>query len=596
MARPKTTQPKNSTLDTTIEEIEDVSSSKNPIGRSMLEKDGEFSLGMILCDQILFSLFYQQRDLSLGLSFEQKLMFADESKRVLLCTSRSVAKTVGIVGRISRDAVTYLPDPRSRDDEILTVTPTSGHMSQLADRVFSKLKENILFSSLIKTWHRSSESQKIATNNGLTIHFRIEGSIDDRNMTGPHPHKIYCDEMAFGNFACHRSRAGGAKPTCQWLYAGVPNGVRDTPFYQLDQTHDGDSWSRHRASMITANPLYTSSPGYAKEMEDLFGGVFSQDYHTQVQGEWGSEAISSFNAGTISFNKTVGQPNGYKYYIARAASGDVEKAINTSKLYELLRIPSVNPLRAVIGWDYGESPDPTTFLLAVQYADKTPWQTYARISLYGVPSPRQLEVLQHLWENTLNRKCVMLSMDNKVQYHYMMEDKYKALFEGKIKMTQFNSTVEIDMVTGKMVTETNKDDQIVLEHRKDGKIIKDWRKYLLTEQLKRYMLSHIYGDTEHTRLELGYDPDMENELLGTVERRTMSHVVYDTPKVKSNKNSPKPDQIVDALRALTDAILVVDSEKPDEVPQDISAMLASFGWTGSNTSLSKGWRQPWQNR
>ena len=272
----------------------------------------------------------------------------------------------------------------------------------------------------------------------------------------------------------------------------------------------------------------------------------------------------------------------------------MEKALNTNKLYELLRIPSCNPLRAVIGWDYGEAPDPTTFIVAIQNGDNEPWQTYCRISLYGVPSPRQLEVLRHIVENIINRKLVMLSMDNKVLYPHMLEDEYRPLFENRIKLTQFNSTVEIDTVTGKMITDNNKNDPVVLEHRADGKIVKDWRKYLLTETLKRYMLNFLYGDLNRTRLELGYDAEMETELLGTIERRTDRHVVYDVPRQKSSRNNPKPDQLVDGLRALTDSILLYEAEKPDTPNIDESGLLAQMGWSGSKTNHGTiAWKAPW---
>lgn len=580
----------------------DVQVGGESLNQSLIVEEGALALGLILCDQILFSLFYQKKDLSLGMSVEQKLTFGDESKRVLVCTSRSVAKTVGIIGRVVRDIVTFNPNPVLRDDEILVTTPTEGQMTQLADRVFAKVTENILFRSLIKTLNRRGDAPKIVTVNGLTVHFRIEGGVDDRNMTGPHPHKIYSDESAFSNELCHRSRAGGAKPHCKWFYAGVPNGVRDTPFYRLDQTHEGDGWSRHKYSMITANPMYSRSPAYAKEMEDLFGGKFSPDYHTQVEGNWGSEAMATFTSGNISFNKTVGQPDGYKYYIARASSHDVEKALNANKLYELLRIPSISPLRCVIGWDYGQSPDPSTFIIATQEADGAPWKTYARIALYGVVPPKQLEVMDYIFDVICNRRCLMISVDNRIIYHDLLDDDRRARYEGRVKLTQFNATVEIDMMTGRMVTDANRDDPAVLEHRKQGKIVKDWRKYMLTEMFKRMMLNMIYDNTSETRLELGYDAELESELLGTIERRTESHVVYDVPRSKSNKNNPKPDQACDAMRAVTDCILTVEAEMPQAKAVDTSELIAAMGWSkigspvGNRNDGNARWRQPWTIR
>ena len=152
---------------------------REAIGQSLIAEEGAMALGLILCDQVLFSLFYQKKDLSLGMSVEQKVTFGDESKRVLLCTSRSVAKTVGIIGRVVRDVVTFNPNPRLRDDEILVTTPSEGQMTQLADRIFSKLAENVLFKSLIKTWNRRGDAfNRRRYRNGLVYRYIVPDGRD----------------------------------------------------------------------------------------------------------------------------------------------------------------------------------------------------------------------------------------------------------------------------------------------------------------------------------------------------------------------------------------------------------------------------------
>jgi len=553
------------------------------------DNEGELALGLILTDQFLFSMFFQKNDLSLEPTVPQKLMICDNSKKILLCTSRNVAKSVSIIGRVVRDAVTFLPREGSREDEILVFTPAESHLQPLAQRIFAALSRQPMFRYLIKRWNRSTDKPLLETKNGLKIHFRIDGSSGtDTNMVGLHPHKIYGDECEYTNFVVHRSRAGGIQPGGTWLYAGVPNGVRNTPFYALDKGKEGVDWSKHKCSMLTANPLFLRSRKYRAEMVRMFGGKHSPDYITQVKGEWGDESLSSFPPGNLSFNRE----ESYRYYARRLSGAEVYEAIKDNRLWTMLKVPSVKCLRAVIGWDNGGSPDPSTFMVAIQTEPNGQWKTYCRISLYSTPIPRQLEVLNVIWNQILDGRCVMMSLDDQTVYEFLLKDEYRSTFEGKIKLTRQGGTVDFDTVSGKIVTEFTENDPEVILHRSQNKIVKEYRKYWITEMLKRYMINHIMNKIDDVRLELGYDSDLESEFIGTVEMKTDRHTIYKVPRI--GKNGVNADQIVDACRALTDCIMTIDAEHYREVPQDLSGMLAELGWTGGKRGEPM--RLPWQAR
>jgi hypothetical protein len=391
-------------------------------------------------------------------------------------------------------------------------------------------------------------------------------------MVGLHPIKIYGDECEFGNQTCHRSRMGGAMPETRWLYSGVPNGVRGTPFYQLDQTKEGRSWSRHKFSMLTANPRFLTSKTYRKEMTDAFGGKTSPDYITQVKGEWGDEAMSSFPPGSISWNTEM------PYYIANITGASVIEHLANNSLPSLLRIPQVQCMKAVIGWDWGYSPDPGTLILAVKYAEDQPWKTYARITMYQTTLPRQIEILKYVWTFILNHKGVLISVDSTECYQMLLSDENRYLFEERARLTNQGGTVEMDTILGKMVTESMLSDPDVQQHRKDGKIVKVRRKYFLTEQWRRMMMNSMLKAENETRLEMGYDSELESELVSTIERKTEAgYTVYEVPKSKMTKITQ--DQATDGVRAAVDCIVEVESRNIAD-SFDYDGMIKQLGWGG----------------
>jgi hypothetical protein len=550
-----------------------------------------FCLGLILNDTLLFEKFFQKKDLSLEPTVPQKLMILDESQNTLLCTSRNVAKSVSLIGRIVKDLVTYQPATGTRNDEILVFTPAESHLTPLVGRIFDMLTANPLFRPLIKTWNRTTDKPLIATYSGLSVHFRIEGqSGTDINMVGLHPYKIYGDECAFGNHVCHRSRMAGALPNCRVIYAGVPNGVRNTPFYQLDKTHDGDGWSRHKFSMLTANPLFISSAKYKKKIVKMFGGEHSPDYITQVLGEWGDEAMSSFPPGSVSFDTFLYGKRAFPYYDLRITGSDVGNASREHRIPSIIRVPSVQCIRAVIGWDYGYSPDPATFFCVIQTEEGGAWKSYARISLYSTPLHQQIEILRHLISNVFSGRVVCVSTDNQIGHQEMMRPETQHIFRDIAKLSNPGGTIEYDLVDGIIVDDSNKDRPEIALHRADGKIIKEWRKYWLTEMLRRYMTNAILRREDDVSLELGYDAELESELLSTVERRTEKHTVYEVPK--DARKTPL-DQITDALRYAVDGILLVESSKRKAQSVDMSGLLAVMGWAKTGTV---GWKGPWDTK
>lgn len=551
--------------------------------------DAQLAVGIILNDQLLFSKFFQKGDISKEPTVPQKLMFLDVSQRILFATSRFVLKTVGLIGRMLRDISTHMrPKHQDQMDEILFTTPTEGQLDPVISKLYSIAYNNPAFKALIMN-SRSGDKPELVTRTQLTIYGRLSGTTGtDVNMVGIHPKKIYGDEQAFESWVPHRSRLAALHPGGQVVYAGVPNDVRTSPFYALDVTKAGSGYSKHKMSVLDANPLFLGEKAarHRAQLIKDFGGRTSPQYITQILGQWGDEAASSFPPGSIAWFR-----EGHPYFAIRLSGQDIKLALRQGNLPMTLKIPQVRPVRAVIGWDYGYSPDPTTFLIAIQVANDPIWYTYARVSLYQTAIDLQIDVLKYLVQVTIDNRLAMLSTDSQPAYQLMMSDENKHIFDNRIKLTNAGGTVEMDIETGEFIHEDIRDRPDIQQKRQQKKLVYQVRKYYLTEISRRMMQATIMGYEEQPRLMLGYDSEFENELVGTIERKTPAgRIVYEVPRKGRTEGRVTPDQIVDGMRAMSDCIAEVDRYGYKR-EADPAAMLAEMGWVGRRLPI--GAKMPW---
>jgi len=400
----------------------------------------------------------------------------------------------------------------------------------------------------------------------------------DINMVNIHPRKIYADEQAWGIMNTHRSRLAALHPGGQVVYAGVPNDIRTSPFYALDATKDGDSWSRHKMSVLKANPLFLKKDAKTKrhlrQLVKDFGGRNSPQYKTQILGEWGDEASSSFPPGSIAWF-TEGHP----YFITILSGQQVKTALRQGNLPMELKVPHVRPKRACIGWDYGFSPDPTTFLVAIQIGDDPVWYTYCRISLYQTDMDSQFEVLKYLVTGILDNRVAMVSTDRQDGYQKMIHETNIHIFRDKCKLSNPGGQVEMDLETGEFIPDDMRDDPDIVTKRRLKKTVYQGRKYYMTAVMRRMMQATLLKADDYPRLMLGYDSEFENELVLVVERRTDKKIVYDLPKQGRTIGRVTPDQILDAARYLCDSIVTVDATGFRREP-DMTELISEMGWVG----------------
>ena len=374
--------------------------------------EDELMFGLLLLNRYWFLKFFWKPDLTIPkdredlpeewsdtqrIGKEQRLMMLDESENVLFCTARKVAKTVCIEGSVIQHGITYTGEATG---EALLVTPGDHHLAPIRRRLSSKIMDIPFFDMMVQSFNKAEGV--LVFNTGMTWWMRVEGQRKrGESQVSLRVNYIIGDEMAFGGQAAYEARQqtklpGGARQ----LYAGVPNGVRTSPFYKLDQTSMGENWSRHKYSSYI-NPLFQSEKA-RQDLIDSHGGENTQMYITQVLGQWGKEAYSSFPRIPVVSSLPFS-------YIELT-----EEVINASlnDLTALLSLPvfGIDADVWILGGDLGFSPAPTVLLIF--YLKDGVWFEFARIKLLRTNPLNQARIIDHLNVNILPERFRVIMLDS----------------------------------------------------------------------------------------------------------------------------------------------------------------------------------------
>lgn len=531
--------------------------------------DDDLAMAICMNDELLFMQLFWSDAITEEMTIEQKLMLCDRSKRVLACTGRKTGKTLILEARTIRMGINHVQKGGGITEAML-FTPRDSQLSPLIDRIYGRINRTPFLKAFMDEMKRG-EDTKFSFKTGMMVYARIEGiSGRDDNMVAIRARYILGDELAFGNEKCHSSRLQTALPDCEWWYGGVPNGVRATPFFRLDQTKVGEGWSRHKCSTFV-NPLY-GDPKAREELIQDYGGEKTQGYQTQVLGHWGDELQSSFPPGAIAIGV---QPFYVKTLTSALRNTDTAVAL-------ALGIPAVRAEKFCIGWDYGYSPDPSVLVIAYS-REPGRWEVYARIEMRQVVLPLQCRIIRHLYRSVLVGRLAGLCCDYASAIQTLQDDdpKMAEVFHrtepgGKMEMTDdLGQTV---MVKNE---KTDKDEPLM-----------NWVKQYLTEQLRQFMINeNLLLPGIH--LVLPNDTPMLEELAGTTEKKTQGgRTVYYGPPDPEGAGRML-DHNTDAARQLVDAILHA-SETGENLSE--ADLIGAMGWAGTaRGSEEHQWKAPWQS-
>ena len=531
----------------------------------------EVAAGLVLVDPLLFRLFFFKSDLEIAPSNEQKLMFCDESERVLLCTGRKIAKTVHLEAFLLQHGLNWEGEGIT---EALMFTPSDVHLVPFLDRVIGRINNTPVIKGMVRTMRRG-DSPLIEFSTGLRWYLRIEGlSGKDTNMVGIRAALVVGDEMAFGNWICHNSRLQTALPNCLWLYAGVPNGIRNSPFYAIDQQLEGRGWSKHKYPTFI-NPLYGTEKSRA-QLADDYGGVESQGYRTQVLGEWGEEVISSFPPGSFVLHQ---QPYYHKSLYASRANSDLEN------IALMVGFPSLRCYQFAVGWDYGYSPDPSEIFGFYRASEVDNWKVYCRLTLRRIALQHQVEFALHIIRHVFSGEFIGLSTD-KADAIQILQGQAREMADKFLWANPAGATAVA-------VRPDDPNQAEVYRHLSEVDKKNDYanipNKEFYVNLLKGWLVNAAIG-LEGRKLELGNDAQVANELITTTERKTAHGRTQYYGPPDPDRRSVALDHNFDALSYGVHAIWAGVQSQATVFSE--AALLAVMGWVGNT---DREWKAPYGN-
>ncbi len=556
----------------------------NLAGRPKLaELSDDEALGICLVDPLLFRLLFFGDELGQETSAEQKLFMLDESERVFLCTARKIAKTVHEEAFVLQMGIT---DPGPNISDGMFHTPSEVHIKPVIARLWERLARDPFLAMGIKGQTQGTET--ILIYGHVKWFFRIEGvSGRDTNMVGLRAKYMCGDEGAFGNYTCYNSRIQTALPHCKQVWGGVPNGVRSTPFHDLDADIKSHGWSRWSDFPSFINPIYQTPETKAQLIED-YGGEDTQGYINNVLGGWGEETVSSFPPGSLAVRDL---PYHIRVIHAFRSDYDLENSLPMR-----LNIPAVKCQKFAIGWDYGRSPDPSIMIGAYTRGENV-WHTAFRINMVrAMPQPHQLLVFNYVLSHLFDGQFIGMSCDNQDAIDHLQgaqESEEKKLLYfwsnpgGSYKLeTQEDPAglrdgsqedANLPRVMGRKGSVGNKEHYTVL--------IKEWS------------LAAAVGLVGRQLWLAEADTDLTDELTGTTEAKTLHGTTIYYPPVDAANFGKRPDHMTETLRYLCDAIERGERlELQDDTQDDALAAMGWIGGKGARTEMDRptNWKAPWE--
>ena len=532
----------------------------------------EFALGLCFSDNILLAYTFWASSVRIEgekdpkLAHEQKLMFCDESPKLFMCTGRKTAKSVLLSCKIQRIPMLY--EGTGVTIEGMVTAPRQKDLNLLYTRVIERIKDDPLLMSTVKKEIRG-DAPEFWYRNNYVWYWRIEGSQGtDDNMRGLRCRHIVGDEQEGSNWVCFNSRKMSALPGCTFTYAGVPpvNGERGTPFYAIDQTKLGRGWSKHKYTTFI-NPIFHDE-AKRKELAHDFGGARSQAYITQVLGEWGDEAVSSFPPGTIAVKHDL------PIFVKEFSRDSITPYAITDNLEAVFRdIPTWRCYNFAVGVDYGATSDPCVLIGAYQMSPNAPWCQYCRLTFQGVEFPHLIRIFKHVINHVFTGKLCGFVSDLQALVD-QMRDEYIDTDQAMRIWWANPAGTSVDYDENKQPKKDAK-----------GEVLKIRNKQFSHEKL-RQMMTNALLNLEGHKLWLGDDEVLFEELRGTTEKKTQGgYTVYQTQETYKGGFVDHNEEALcyTVLAILNGSMLDTDSYTEDD-------MLAAMGFAGKTE-----WTPPWES-
>ncbi len=317
--------------------------------------------------------------------------------------------------------------------ESVLVTPNQAQMVTILGKLITRFSSGKLLKDFLRSRiNRSEGTMKFPVwGKEMTFHFRIAGSRGEHNMVGLHIPRITGDEMQiFPQNAW--TQLGPAynqwEPRRQQVVAGVPNGLRNSVLYIIDQ-----QTPRFKKYHIPShmNPFYSRED----DIDNLrkYGGENDDRYQQLVLGKHGQAAFQ-----VIPREHMITETFAFVSY--RYNSSHILKGMDYTDVLERPTLPK--DTRAVILAIDPGFVDPT--IIQVMGADnRGVWRTYVRYRLTRIDFNEQQKIID--WIATYyNAAKIAIDIGAggngaSMMHNLMYSDEYKSRdYEHKMIGVQFS--------------------------------------------------------------------------------------------------------------------------------------------------------------
>lgn len=269
--------------------------------------------------------------------------------------------------------------------ESVLVTPNQAQMTPLINKLIMRFTSGRILKDFLRNQINRSEGTMRFTlyQRPLVFNFRIAGSRGENNMIGLHIPRMTGDEMQVfpqGAFTQLGPAYNSWEIQRQQVYAGVPNGLRNSVLYMLDHT------PKYKKYHIPAhnNPFYT----YEDDQDNIrkYGGEQDDRYVQLVTGRHGQAAFQVIPRDSMIVET-------YPFYNLRYNSSHILKGIKFQDHLDRPRLPAtIEYLMLAIDTGFV---DPTV-IHVMGRDNKGAWRTYIRYRLTRIDFNEQQNIIDWL--------------------------------------------------------------------------------------------------------------------------------------------------------------------------------------------------------
>lgn len=320
--------------------------------------------------------------------------------------------------------------------ESLLVTPNQAQMGPILNEVIQRFTGGKLLKDYLKNNVNKSEGTLTFPVRGKPVifRFRIAGSTGERNMVGLHLPRIKGDEcqlFPMNAYSQLMPAYNGWEKKRQQFWAGVPNGLRNTVLYMVDQK--SDKYKKYRIPSHN-NPYYSKN----NNIEEIkrFGGEQSDGYQQMVLGRHGSAAFQVIPRDSI-ITET------FEFTSKLYASGHKYKGQTYADVLTRPKLPDyLTSLVMAIDPGFVDS-----CIIQIMGRDKKGiWRTYIRYRLNRIDFKEQEKIIHWLAQH-YNIQNIAIDIGaggggSGIMHSLIHGDEYKNKnYESKIRSIQFSEHI-----------------------------------------------------------------------------------------------------------------------------------------------------------